>query len=302
MKLSSQTKLLKERDIKIIRDIPFETMSLCGDDAGVPTLSFVEDKKYVSSLSPHISMLLTTKAVYEECEDQLKDIGIAFTSKPRQIFWELHNTYHDMEYTEQDFPSEISNKSNISLQSYIAKKNVIIEDNVTIEPFVCIHENVIIREGSVIRSGAQIGGWGFQFIRGEKEVMSVNHYGKAEIGKNVEIQHNSCVDRAIFPWDSTKIGDNTKIDNLVHIAHCVKIGNGVMIAAGANIAGSVRIKDNSWIGIGVTINNRTTIGEKARANIGSVVAASVPDYGSVTGNFAIEHKKFLKKMILDQRL
>lgn len=179
---------------------------------------------------------------------------------------------------------------------------MIIEKHVTIEPFVCIHENVIIREDSIIRSGSQIGGWGFQFIRQEEDIMLVNHYGRVVIGKNVEIQHNSCVDRAIFPWDSTRIGDHTKIDNLVHIAHCVKIDHGVMVAAGVNIAGSARIKKNAWIGIGVTINNGVTIGENARANIGSVVAASVPDYGSVTGNFAIEHKKFLKRMILDQRL
>lgn len=302
MRLSERTKLSEKKEIKIIREIPFKTMALCGDNAGMAALSFIEEKKYVSGLSPNISMLLTTKDVYEECRSQLTGIGIALTSKPRQAFWELHNTCQDMEYIGKDFPSEISNKADISSQCYICKKNVIIEDNVIIEPFVCIHENVIIKKGSIIRSGSHIGGWGFQFIRGENDIMPVNHYGKVEIGRNVEIQHNSCVDRAIFPWDSTKIGDNTKIDNLVHIAHCVKIGDGVMIAAGANIAGSVQIKENSWIGIGVTINNRTIIGEHARANIGSVVATSVPDYGSVTGNFAIDHKKFLKKMILDQRL
>ena len=47
--------------------------------------------------------------------------------------------------------------------------------------------------------------------------MGVKHLGGVKIGKNVEIQHNTCVDKAVYPWDDTIIGNNSKIDNLVHI-------------------------------------------------------------------------------------
>jgi UDP-3-O-[3-hydroxymyristoyl] glucosamine N-acyltransferase len=118
-----------------------------------------------------------------------------------------------------------------------------------------------------------------------------------KIGVNVEIQYNTCVDRAVYPWDDTVIGDYCKIDNLVHIAHGVKLGPKVMIVANSGIGGRTIIKEGAWIGFGATIKNGVILGKKARANMGSVVTKEIPDNSSVTGNFAIEHSKFIQNLL-----
>lgn len=69
-----------------------------------------------------------------------------------------------------------------------------------------------------------------------------------------------------------------------------------MIAAGATFGGRTVLGDGVWIGVGATVINGITVGEKARVNIGSVATRSVPDGGSVTGNFAIEHEKFIENL------
>ena len=69
-----------------------------------------------------------------------------------------------------------------------------------------------------------------------------------------------------------------------------------MVAANAAIAGRVQIRKNAWIGLGACIRNGVTIGCGARANMGAVVTKDVFDHESVTGNFAMEHSKFLEKM------
>ena len=124
--------------------------------------------------------------------------------------------------------------------------------------------------------------------------MSVKHLGGVIINNNVEIQYNTCIDKAVYPWDNTIIGDYCKIDNLVYIGHGVKVNSGCMIAANTTIGGRTNIEKNSWIGLNSTISNGLVIGERAKINIGSVVTKNIEKDNSVSGNFAIDHSKFIK--------
>ncbi|MDI9472518.1 MAG: DapH/DapD/GlmU-related protein, partial [Bacillota bacterium] len=178
----------------------------------------------------------------------------------------------------------------------IASNNVQIGKNVVIEEFVVIRENTIIGNNSIIRAGSIIGGMGFEFKNDGEVVMAIAHDGGVIIGEHVEIQQNSCVDRAIYVWDNTVIGDYSKVDNLVHIGHGIKIGKRVMSTAGVIYGGRDIVGDDAWIGLNVTTRNAITIGKGARLNMGAVVTQDVPDYGSVTGNFAIDHSRFITKL------
>lgn len=51
-----------------------------------------------------------------------------------------------------------------------------------------------------------------------------------------------------------------------------------------------------WIGVNATISNRIRIGDGARVSLGSVVTKDVPAGATVTGNFAIDHRQFLKNL------
>ena len=106
------------------------------------------------------------------------------------------------------------------------------------------------------------------------------------------MQANSAISRSIF-GGFTQLGEETKLDNLVHVAHNVTIGRRCFLAACAMIAGSVIVGDDVWIGPGASISSGITIGDGANVTIGAVVTRNVPAGAHVSGNFAIDHDKFI---------
>ena len=295
MRLSKLLPLLGYEKFEIINEKEFDFLALSSMVLDFDSCVFVDDEKVIDKIAHNVTMILTENSFKEKFEDA--SYGVCLIENPRVVFFELHNYLSKIEgYKRKADKTSIGKNCKISPLASIAENNVVIGDNVIVEEFVVIRENTVIREGSIVRSGAIIGGQGFEYKRIDDGILSVEHSGGVLIGKNVEIQHSSCIDRGVYPWDDTIIEDNSKIDNLTHIAHGVKIKRNVLIAAHSLIAGRVVIKKNVWIGPGTVVSNGLTIGENARVNIGAVVTKNVEDGGSVTGNFAIDHKKFLKNL------
>lgn len=278
---------------EIVEDIEFKSLGLAGADVEFEFCTFVDNQKYVDSISQKASMII----IKPEFSDMVNDKGKCLSENPRISFFKLHNYLtKTSEYKlAEDFNTQVGDNCYISPLSHIAEKNVKIGNNVTIEEFVSIKENTIIGDNTFIGAGSVIGGEGYEFKRIQNgEVLSVKHIGWTTIGSNVGIKYNTCIDKAIYPWDRTDIGNYCKIDNLVHIAHAVKLSKGVFVVAGSLIGGRTVINDNSWIGVGATVSNGLVIGSNARVNIGAVATKNVEDNASVSGNFAIDHKKFIE--------
>ena len=70
-----------------------------------------------------------------------------------------------------------------------------------------------------------------------------------------------------------------------------------MLAAGADLAGFSTFGDDIWVGLGTTVKNDLHIGNGARLNIGSVVVTDVAADAAVSGNYAMEHTRFLYEQI-----
>jgi UDP-3-O-[3-hydroxymyristoyl] glucosamine N-acyltransferase len=281
-------------DYQCIDEKPFDYLALTASGLSQPSCVFLDSADYIGSITGNVTMVLTTAEVSPLLD---RAYGKCIVEKPRELFFVIHNYLSAKEgYARDRFPLTIGSGCKISPLASIAESNIIMGKNVTIEEFVVIRENTVIDDDTIIRAGCIIGGQGFEFKRTDSGLLSVVHAGGVKIGKNVEIQYNTCVDRGIYPWDDTAIGDYSKIDNLVHIAHGVKIGKNVMVVANVGLGGRTIVKDGAWLGFGATITNGITVGEDARANMGAVVTRSVPDNGSVTGNFAIEHRKFLRNL------
>lgn len=271
----------------------FEVLALTVSELDQPTCVFLDSSKYQADLKENITMVLTTPEIGKTLP--MDTFGICITEQPRLLFFELHNylSKNEKQYHRQTASTIIGEDCIISPLASIAEKNVRIGNNVIIEEFVSIKENTSIGDHSIIRSGTIIGGQGFEFKVQPNCILAVEHCGGVNIGDNVELQQNNCVDRAIYPWDDTVIGDYSKTDNFVHTAHGVKIGKCVRVAACTCIAGRVVLKDNVWIGPGVTLINGAVIGEKASVSLGSVVTKDVAAGKIVTGNFAVDHKKYI---------
>lgn len=154
--------------------------------------------------------------------------------------------------------------------------NIRIGKGTRIEHNVTIMNDVSIGEDCIIHSGAVIGkdGFGFSFDN-DNIPRKVKHFGGVVIGDRVEIGGNCTIDRGTI--DSTVVGNDTKIDNLVQIAHNVEIGSGVLIVGCTDIAGSTKIGNKSYIGPQVCIKNQMSIGENSFVGMGVMVNEHIGD-------------------------
>lgn len=297
MLISQEASQNRFAEYKVVNEQEFDCLALIDSVSNAKTCIFLEDKKYIEDIPKHVSMVITTENLANLilCSSDKK--GVVITENPKIFFFMLHNHLADLKiYRRPDSKTVIHESAQISTQTFISETNVYIGKNVIIEPFVTIYPNVIIGDNTIIRTGAVIGGEGFEFKRNGEKILSVRHTGGVKLGQNVEIQNGACIDKAIYPWDDTMIGDFSKIDNVVHVAHAAKIGKRVLIAAGAIISGRVELGDDTWVGVGTTIRNGISVGKKARVNIGAVVTKNVQDRSSVTGNFAVPHERFIENL------
>lgn len=280
---------------EIKNEMSFTTLALISGAGQEQFCTFVEEDKYIHALDERAVMVITKQKLAEEILNLGK--GVCICEDPRALFFELHNQLaNEEEYIRESRETVIGTGCNISALASIAKENVIIGNDVVIEEFVVVRPHTEIGDGAIIRAGSVIGGEGFEFKRSKEKIWGVKHLGGVKIGKEVEIQQNVCVDRGVYPWDNTEIGNYSKIDNLVHVAHGVKIQENVMIVAQSGIGGRTIIESGAWIGFGATVINCSKVGKDARVNMGAVATKEVKENGSVTGNFAIDHEKFIKNL------
>ena len=151
-------------------------------------------------------------------------------------------------------------------------------------PHVVLYPGVKLGQSVILHAGVIIGGDGFGYVTGDGRHWKFPQIGHAEIGDQVEIGCNSCVDRAAL--EETVVGLGTKIDNLVQVGHNVQIGEGTLIAAQAGLAGSSVVGRQAVIGgqVGIAdhvrIEDGAIIGAQAGIPTGKRIAAGEPVWGT----------------------
>jgi UDP-3-O-[3-hydroxymyristoyl] glucosamine N-acyltransferase len=130
-----------------------------------------------------------------------------------------------------------------------------------LHPNVTVYDGVRIGERVILHSGCVLGADGFGYGLVGDHYEKFPQVGSVEIGDDVEIGANSCVDRAAL--GVTKIGAGSKLDNLVHVAHNCVFGRHVVVAAQAGFSGSVTVGDYAMIGGQAGIGERAKIDAKA---------------------------------------
>lgn len=141
-----------------------------------------------------------------------------------------------------------------------------------LHPNVTIYDDVDIGERVILHSGCVIGADGFGFVMNAGRYEKFPQVGRVQIGNDVEIGANSCIDRAAL--GVTWIGDGVKLDNMVHIGHNCRIGNHVVIAAQTGLSGGVIVEDYAVIGGQVGIGDKARIESRAVLGSGSGVLTS----------------------------
>ncbi|MCI6590175.1 MAG: UDP-3-O-(3-hydroxymyristoyl)glucosamine N-acyltransferase [Lentisphaeraceae bacterium] len=166
-------------------------------------------------------------------------------------------------------------------------------------PQVNIRESCILGDRVILHAGVKIGtdGYGYTVEIGAQGpvINKVPQIGIVEIGNDVEIGSNTCVDRARF--GRTRVGDCVKIDNLVQIGHNVQIAPFVGIIAQAGIAGSAKIETGALIWSQAGISGHLTVHERAQVAPQAGVKEDVPEGEYVAGTPAIPKRKFAETLL-----
>ena len=286
MKLSE---ISSDLSLRVVRDGVFSSLGFAGHRrSGMLTWLASEDYADVVARNDALSCVIATPDVADQVPQR---VGLAIVGDPRMAFYRLHNHLATAtSFYAKHHERTIASSARVHPTAFVAP-DVVIEDGAEIGPHAVILPGVTIGAESVIRAGAVIGSEGFQVVRAGGEVVRVVHAGTVRIGRRVDIHANSCVDRGLF--GETTVGDDTTIDDLVYVAHEVSIGRRCLIGAHAVINGSTIIGDDAWVGPGAVLSNGVTLGAGANVTLGAVVTRDVAPGARVTGNFAIDHERFL---------
>ncbi|NQU09762.1 UDP-3-O-(3-hydroxymyristoyl)glucosamine N-acyltransferase [bacterium] len=167
-------------------------------------------------------------------------------------------------------------------------------------PRVTLRDRTVLGDRVILHPGVVLGadGFGFEDVRGERK--KIAQVVTVEIGDDVEIGANSCVDRGRF--GVTSVGKGTKIDNLVQVGHNCQIGEHCIICASVGIAGSVLVGNHVTIAGQVGIAGHLAIGDQAILGAQAGVTKDVPARTLMLGAPAEPHMKFKRVNAAIRRL
>ena len=166
----------------------------------------------------------------------------------------------------------------------IIGRNVAIGEDSWLHPRVTIYDGTIVGARAILHAGCILGADGFGFAMTGGRWEKFPQVGHVELGDDVEIGANSCVDRAAL--GVTRIGNGTKLDNMVHVGHNCTIGKHVVVAAQTGFSGGVTIGDYAVVGGQVGVGDKARIESKAVVGSGAgiltskIVRAGEPVWGT----------------------
>jgi UDP-3-O-[3-hydroxymyristoyl] glucosamine N-acyltransferase len=182
----------------------------------------------------------------------------------------------------------------------VLEEGVVVGDECDLGPNVTCYSGTRLGDRVRVKAGAVIGGSGFGYITdagGHREIL---HVGGCEIGDDVSIGANSCVDRGSV--GDTVIGRGSKLDNHVHIGHNARLGARCLVMGGVVVAGSARIGDDVVLAGHSAVGGHFRVGDRVRVGAKAGVISEVSDGTDVSGFPARPHREFLRAQAALYRL
>ena len=156
-----------------------------------------------------------------------------------------------------------------------------------------VRENVHIGNNVILQNGVVIGADGFGFAKtAEGHWHKIPQPAPVIIGDDVEVQANSCIDRASV--GETRIARGVKVDNLVHVGHATHVGEDALLCAQVGLAGSTEIGKRAILTGQVGVVGHCKVGDNTIVTPQSGVAHDIPANALVSGAPAVDHRLWLK--------
>src|SRR3954466_9158645 len=185
--------------------------------------------------------------------------------------------------------------------------HVVLYDGVQVGNNLLAHSHVTVRESCrignnvILQPGVVIGSDGFGFAKDDDgSWYKVFQSGVVVIEDDVEVQANSCIDRASI--GETRIRKGAKIDNLVQIAHSCDVGENTLLCSQVGLAGSTEIGKNAILAGQVGVVGHLRIGDNVVVTAQSGIPGDVENGKVVSGSPAFDNKQWLKSVSIFNKL
>lgn len=291
------------------------------EEAGPGHVTFVANPKYAAAAK-------TTKASAVIVDESFPAVSTAvLRSKNSYLAFAraIELFYQPPQYAAGIHPTAVIHASakigaNAHIGPYVAiDRDVEIGDNAVLLAHVVIyakvkigshffaHAHSMVREhcrlgnNVILQNGVVVGSDGFGFAKDD-----VGHWykivqsGPAIVGDNVEVQANSCIDRASI--GETNIGNGVKIDNLVQVGHGSRVGENTLLCAQVGLAGSTAIGKDAILAGQVGVAGHCNIGDGVIITAQSGTHGDIPAGSMVSGSPAFDHKQWLRSTAVFPKL
>src|ERR1700731_4748008 len=180
-------------------------------------------------------------------------------------------------------------------------RNVKIGDDFLAHSQTVVRENCRIGNRVILQNGVVVGGDGFGFgKRAEGSWHKIQQHARVVIEDDVEVQANSCIDRATV--GETPIGRGAKIEDLVLVGHACEVGEDTILCGQVGLAGSTRIGNRCILAGQVGSAGHLEIGDGAIITSQSGMHVDVPPGAVRSGSPVMENKMWLKVVAALKRL
>lgn len=192
----------------------------------------------------------------------------------------------------------------------VVDDNVEIGENAVLLPQVVIyrgarignnffaHAHAVVREhcrlgdNVILQNGAVVGCDGFGFARDGARWEKITQSGPTVLESDVEVQANSCIDRASI--GETRVGRGVKIDNLVQVGHGSAVGEHTLLCSQVGLAGSTVVGKNVILAGQAGVAGHCNIGDGVIVTAQSGTHGDIPAGSMVSGSPAFDHKQWLR--------
>ncbi len=294
------------------------------EEAGAGQITFVANPKYAAAAKN-----TSAAAVIVSSSFPAIPAGMLRSQNPYLAFARAINLFYQApRYEPTVHPTAvIAPTAKIGANAHIAAYVVIDEDveigdNAVLLPHVVIyrgcrignrflaHAHAVVREycrlgdDVILQNGVIVGSDGFGFARDDEHIdhhwEKITQSGPAVLEDGVEVQANSCIDRASV--GETRIARGVKIDNLVQVGHGSSVGEGTLLCAQVGLAGSTVVGKNVILAGQVGVAGHCTIGDGVVVTAQSGTHGDIPQGSMVSGSPAFDHKQWLRAVGIFNRL
>lgn len=294
------------------------------EEAGAGEITFVANPKYAAAAKSTAAAAVIVSSSFPAIPT-----GMLRSQNPYLAFARAINLFYKLpQYQPGVHPTAvIAPSAKIGANAHIAAYVVIDEDveigdDAVLLPHVVIyrgcrighrffaHAHAIVREycrlgdDVILQNGAIVGSDGFGFARDGEHIdhhwEKITQSGPAVLEDGVEVQANSCIDRASV--GETRIARGVKIDNLVQVGHGSSVGKGTLLCAQVGLAGSTVVGKNVILAGQVGVAGHCTIGDGVVVTAQSGTHGDIPPGSMVSGSPAFDHKQWLRAVGIFNRL